>query len=127
MKMVFAKGALAKFLDARARGAEREVTMGLKAAAETERAPAPRARAGGVVIDLDRARLEREWAQRTKDDPNENYPCHCCHRAALSPPTCSKIAILQTAGEDFRAEVSAEVAAGLRDQLGAALKSVAGE
>jgi hypothetical protein len=63
--------ALRKFLVARKGGiASREEMMQIKAAAEAESSCGPIAASTvcGVVVDLDRARLEREWSHATMYD-----------------------------------------------------------
>jgi hypothetical protein len=68
MNVIFATGALRKFMNARARGASRQELAQLSAAAMAEQTtrPLPRRPDGGVV-DLDRARLERSWESAPGD------------------------------------------------------------
>jgi hypothetical protein len=58
---IFATGALAKFLDARERGASRDELMRLSNEAMKERAIAKDAAQSSVVVDLELARRAREW------------------------------------------------------------------
>ncbi len=60
-KTIFAKGALAKFLDARERGASRDELTRLSQEAMRERAMAKSGGSSRTVVDLDRERLKREW------------------------------------------------------------------
>ncbi len=74
MTLIYAQGALQRFLTARTKGFSRDEMLAFKAAAEAERRPmtarvrsaAPVSR--GAVVDLDRARLEREWSRATTYD-----------------------------------------------------------
>jgi len=78
MNVIFATGALRKFMEARARGASRQVLTQLSAAAMAEQpavaSPTPFqgliARMQDkprVIIDLERARLERSWESAPGD------------------------------------------------------------
>ncbi len=66
MNVIRASGALRKSIDARARGASREVLTQLSADAMMEQkngrpVAKPTTPRRSNVVDLDRARLEREW------------------------------------------------------------------
>ena len=63
INVIYATGALKKFLDARARGVSKEILMQLSAdALEEQRSVAGQAAdlTGGVVVEFDRARRERK-------------------------------------------------------------------